>query len=107
MSPPRSAGQTDQGPRLSEALAEFERDPALDSARGFDTLAYLVLSLSKDQAERRGKGFDRFSPNGFGFGNGARKRGSETGVFGVRAQIPRAFGPPFGCFASLRSEIAI
>ena len=25
------------------------------------------------------------------------------GVFGVRAQIPRAFGPPFGCFAAQRN----
>jgi hypothetical protein len=31
----------------------------------------------------------------------------ESGVFGVGAQIPRAFGPPFGCCASLRSEIVI
>ena len=31
----------------------------------------------------------------------------EPGVFGVRAQITRACGPPFGCFASLRSEIVI
>ena len=30
-----------------------------------------------------------------------------AGVFGVRAQIPRACGSPFGCCASLRSEIAI
>ena len=32
---------------------------------------------------------------------------SGAGVFGVRAQIPRAFGPPCGCCASLRSEIVI
>ena len=36
-----------------------------------------------------------------------RKRHSGSGVFGVRAQIPRAFGSPFGCCASLRSEIVI
>ena len=36
-----------------------------------------------------------------------QKTNSESGVFGVGAQIPRAFGLPFGCCASLRSEIVI
>jgi hypothetical protein len=35
------------------------------------------------------------------------KTNSGAGVFGVGAQIPRAFGSPFGCCASLRSEIVI
>ena len=36
-----------------------------------------------------------------------RETNSGSGVCGVRAQIPRAFGSPFGCCASLRSEIVI
>ena len=36
-----------------------------------------------------------------------QKINSGSGVFGVGAQIPRAFGSPFGCCASLRSEIVI
>ena len=36
-----------------------------------------------------------------------RKRDSGSGVLGVGAQIPRAFCPPCGCCASLRSEIVI
>ena len=51
--------------------------------------------------------FDRRSPNGDGSGGGnatgIRKRTSRK----VKAQIPQACGPPCGCCASLRSEIAI
>ena len=67
-------------------------------------------SAAKPSIERTLSGKLRLPPNRRscrtpGFRRHADK--SESGVFGVRAQIPRACGPPFGCFASLRSEIAI
>ena len=61
----------------------------------------LAITLMHDLAP----GFYRLNPTGFGSLRPETDSGS--GVFEVRAQIPRAFGPPFGCCASLRSEIAI
>ena len=82
---------------LQRTRALMQREASTGSARSFDT------------SGRTGKSFDRLSPNGDGNGTGSgiREQVSEAGVFGVGAQIPCAFGLPFGCCASLRREIVI
>ncbi len=121
-------GQTDQGSCLFEPQASLHETPAGPSTAGCPAakrrgrrhqgrllFAYFLLAkqekVSRPPRRQSGIGLTREPRAQFNARlrqaqperGGERARNSEAGVFGVRAQIPRAFGSPCGCCASLRA----
>ncbi len=124
--------QADQGAHLFEPQASLHETPAGPSTAGCPAakrrgrrhqgrllFAYFLLAkqekVSRPPRRQSGIGLTREPRAQFNARlrqaqperGGERARNSEAGVFGVRAQIPRAFGSPCGCCASLRSKIVI
>ena len=81
----------------TERHQDLAKNAVFESTQGFDRLSPILRYLRTN-----GLAFRQSQPERDGDGERKQKRHSGSGVFGVGAQIPRAFVSPCGCCASLR-----